>query len=93
MRAIGLPSRLLFSLQQESLKGEISGDEKPNRTDPDRHGPLSDRYAPTVDEPQRVEERDQSEDRAGHQKERSLPHSISRIARRQDWAPWCVFMA
>src|SRR5215510_10554062 len=75
MSAIGLVSRLLFPMQQESLKGEIAGDEKPNCTDPDRHGPLSDRYAPTVDEPQRVEEA-RSKRRSSSSPEGTFPASL-----------------
>src|SRR5712692_9610116 len=69
----GFPS-WLFSLQEEPLNGQISGDEKANRTDPDRYVPLSYRYVPTIDEPQRVEKGDQCEDRASHENKDALFH-------------------
>jgi len=68
------PPSWLFSPQKEPLEAEICRDEEANRTDPDRHGPLSYHHVPTVDEPQRVEEGDQCEDRAGYENKGVLFH-------------------
>ena len=73
------------------MKGEISRDEKATRTDPDRHGPLSYRYVPTVDEPQRVEKGDQREDRAGEKNKGALVHRLYLPLFAVD--PFCLFQS
>src|SRR6266478_1139716 len=73
-------SSSLFGLQDEPLTGKISRNEKAERTDPDRHGPLSDRYAPSVEEAQRMEKGDECKDRAGHEQKGALFHRHSFIS-------------